>query len=291
MAERAEYRIVSLIGEGGTGRVHLARTAAGRLVALKTVHEDLASAPRFRERFRREAAAALRIGGPFTATVTDAGPEDQHPWLAAEFCVGPTIVETISTAGPLGPDDLGTFGSALAVAMSAIHGAGPACLDLKPAHVLITRRGPKIIDFGTAGRSAGRASEFLGFLAPEQLTPGAPTGPPADVFALGALLVLSSTGRNPFGSGSAQQVAHRTLHDAPDLIGVPGPQWTGFLAACLATDPAARPSMPEALAWCAERAAPVPWWEQEPVSELIREHENDVAELLAVVSGDAATGQ
>ncbi|WP_176710119.1 protein kinase domain-containing protein [Streptomyces sp. Wb2n-11] len=291
MAERAEYRTVSLIGEGGTGRVHLARNPAGRLVALKTVHDHLTAAPRFRERFRREAAAALRVGGPFTATVLDAGTEDQRPWLASEFCVGPPIVEAVTTTGPLGPADLGTFGSALAVALSAIHGAGPALLDLKPAHVLITHRGPKIVDFGTAGRSAGlnpADSGFLGFVAPEELTPGSRADTPADVFALGALLALSSTGRNPFGSGSAGQVAHRTLHDAPDLLGVPGTEWPGFLARCLAAAPADRPSMPEALAWCAERAAPVPWWEQEPAAGLIREHEEDLAELLAVSEGDGA---
>ncbi|MGW0559197.1 serine/threonine-protein kinase [Streptomyces sp. NPDC003016] len=289
MAERAEYRTVSLIGEGGTGRVHLARDPVGRLVALKTVHEHLTAAPRFRERLRREAAAALRVKGPFTATVLDAGPEDRRPWLAAEFCVGPPIVEAITTAGPLGPADLGTFGSALAVALSAVHGAGPALLDLKPAHVLITRRGPKIVDFGTVGRSAGlnpADSGFLGFVAPEELTPGSRADTPADVFALGALLALSSTGRNPFGSGSAEQVTHRTLHDAPDLLGVPGPEWPGFLARCLAAAPADRPSMPEALAWCAERAAPVPWWEQEPAAGLIREHEEDLAGLLAVSEGD-----
>ncbi|WP_167368045.1 serine/threonine-protein kinase [Streptomyces agglomeratus] len=291
MPEHAEYRIVSLIGEGGTGRVQLARDPAGRLVALKTVHERLTAAPRFLERFRREAAAALRVRGPFTATVFDAGTEDGQSWLAAEFCVGPPIVETITTTGPLGPADLGTFGSAVAVALSAIHGAGPALLDLKPAHVLITHRGPKIIDFGTAGRSAGldpAGSGFLGFVAPELLVPGSRADTPADVFALGALLALSSTGRNPFGSGSAERVTERTLHDAPDLVGVPGAEWPGFLAACLATAPADRPSMPEALAWCAERAAPVPWWEQEAAAGLISEYEEHLGELLAVSAGDGA---
>ncbi|MGR8011252.1 protein kinase domain-containing protein [Streptomyces hypolithicus] len=292
MAARAEYRTVAPIGAGGTGRVELARNSAGRLVALKTVHEHLTAAPRFRERFRREAAAALRVRGPFTATVTDAGTEDSEPWLASDYCVGPPLVDVVTTAGPPSPADLATFGSAIAVALSAVHGAGPALLDLKPAHVLITRRGPKIIDFGTAGRSAGQdpaVAGFLGFVAPELLTPGSRTDTPADVFALGALLALSCTGRNPFGSGSPDEMTRRTLHDGPDLVGVPGPEWPGFLARCLTAAPAARPSMPEALAWCAERAAPAPWWEQDPVTDLIREREDDLAELLAVSGG--ATGR
>ncbi len=290
MAERAEYRTVSLIGEGGTGRVQLARNSAGRLVALKTVHEHLTAAPRFRERFRREAAAALRVGGPFTATVLDVGTEDRGPGWPPSSAWG----RRSSRPSPR-PDRWAPPTSPRSARRSPWpcppSTARGALLDLKPSHVLITHRGPKIVDFGTVGRSAGlnpADSGFLGFVAPEELTPGSRADTPADVFALGALLALSSTGRNPFGSGSAEQVAHRTLYDAPDLLGVPGTEWPGFLARCLAAAPADRPSMPEALAWCAERAAPVPWWEQEPAAGLIREHEEDLAELLAVSEGDGA---
>ncbi|MGW7414223.1 protein kinase domain-containing protein [Streptomyces sp. NPDC054863] len=289
----AEYHIVAPLGEGGMGRVHLARSPAGRLVALKTVHPHLAADPRFRERFRREVAAARAVDDVFTAAVLDSDTDTELPWLASEFCAGPCLVDAISTLGPLDSAALGTLGAALAEALAAVHAAGLVHRDLKPANVVITRDGPKILDFGIAKDAAHGSGEpltgtgelvgTLGFIAPEQLTGerGGEVGPPADVFALGSLLALSSTGRNPYGSGTAPQVLHRTLHEPPDLLGVPDEEWLGFLRRCLAMAPADRPSVPEVLDWCAGRAGSVPWWEGEPIAGAVREHEEAMAELVA----------
>ncbi|MFI0978986.1 serine/threonine-protein kinase [Streptomyces sp. NPDC021093] len=309
----AQYHIVAPLGEGGMGRVHLARSPAGRLVALKTVHPHLAADPRFRERFRREVAAARAVDDVFTAAVLDSDTDAELPWLASEFCAGPSLVDAISTLGPLDSAALGTLGAALAEALAAVHAAGLVHRDLKPANVVITRDGPKILDFGIAKDATDACGEpltdtgelvgTLGFIAPEQLTGGRggedrsgenrsskdrgdsgrddEVGPPADVFALGSLLALSSTGRNPYGSGTAPQVLHRTLHEPPDLLGVPDEEWLGFLRRCLAMAPADRPSVAEVLDWCAGRAGAVPWWEEEPITGAVREHEEAMAELIA----------
>ncbi|MEU8888372.1 serine/threonine-protein kinase [Streptomyces sp. NPDC048442] len=289
----AQYHIVAPLGEGGMGRVHLARSPAGRLVALKTVHPHLAADPRFRERFRREVAAARAVDDVFTAAVLDSDTDTELPWLASEFCAGPSLVDAISALGPLDSAALGTLGAALAEALAAVHAAGLVHRDLKPANVVITRDGPKILDFGIAKDAAHESGEpltgtgelvgTLGFIAPEQLTGegGGEVGPPADVFALGSLLALSSTGRNPYGSGTAPQVLHRTLHEPPDLLGVPDEEWLGFLRRCLAMAPADRPSVAEALDWCAGRAGSVPWWEGEAITGAVREHEEAMAELVA----------
>ncbi|MET8688813.1 protein kinase [Streptomyces sp. NPDC004732] len=281
------YRIVTLLGEGGMGRVHLARSASGRPVAVKTVHGHLAADPEFRERFRREAAAVRAVTGPYTAAVLDAGPDAEQPWLAIEFCAGPGLPEAVAAHGPLGPAELATLGAALAEALAAVHAAGLVHRDVKPSNIVITRGGPKVIDFGIAKSAADESltaeSEAIGspgFIAPEQLARGGRPGPATDVFALGAVLAVAATGRGPFGSGGAPEVLHRTLHDEPDLVGVPGPEWPDFLGRCLSRDPAARPAVAEVLAWCAERAADEPWWEQQPVAGLIRRQEDKVAELL-----------
>ncbi|CAM5649305.1 hypothetical protein GCM10010329_10020 [Streptomyces spiroverticillatus] len=273
------------------GRVELARTPAGRLVALKTLHSRLASDARFRERFRREVAAARAVDDVFTAAVLDADTEAELPWLVSEFCAGPSLVDVISALGPLDSAALGTLGAALAEALAAVHAAGLVHRDLKPANVVVTHDGPKILDFGLAKGAAeadgepltgtGELVGTLGFIAPEQLGREPEAGPAADVFAFGALLVLASTGRNPYGSGTAPQVLHRTLHEPPCLLGVPDAEWEGFLGRCLALDPADRPTVAEALEWCAERAAALPWWEEEPVAGLVREHEEATAELVA----------
>ncbi|MFJ9113314.1 PQQ-binding-like beta-propeller repeat protein [Streptomyces sp. NPDC102283] len=289
MERVAGYRIVALLGEGGMGRVHLARTASGRLAAVKTVHEHLAADPLFRERFRRETLAARAVAGPFTAAVLDAGPDAVQPWLATEFCAGPTLTRAAGALGPLGAGPLAGLGAALAEALASIHRAGLVHRDLKPANVVLTRGGPKVLDFGIARRAAdetltgtGEVIGSPGFIAPELLTADEEPSPAADVFALAALLARMATGRPPFGSGPAHQVLYRTVRGEADLDGAPTGEWRAFLASCLTGDPAGRPTVAEVLEWCAERSpAGRGWWERDPVAGLVRDHENRVAALVA----------
>ncbi|MEU6124425.1 protein kinase [Streptomyces sp. NPDC047123] len=296
--ELGGYRIVALLGEGGMGRVHLARSVSGRPVAVKTVHGHLAADPEFRERFRREALAVRAVTGPYTAAVLDADPDAEQPWLAIEFCAGPGLPKAVAAHGPLGPAELAALGAALAEALAAVHAAGLVHRDVKPSNVVITRDGPKVIDFGIAKSAAdesltagGEAIGSPGFIAPEQLASDAGRpGPAADVFALGAVLTVAATGRGPFGSGGAPEVLYRTLHDEPDLLGVPDGSWEEFIGRCLAKDPAARPPVAEVLAWCAGQAADEPWWEQEPVAGLIRRQEDKVAQLLGQDGRGGAAG-
>lgn len=282
------YRIVAPLGEGGMGRVRLARSVSGRLAAIKTVHEHLAVEPEFRERFRRETVAARAVVGPFTAAVLDADPDAVEPWLATEFCAGPDLTAAVFAHGPLGCADLASLGAALAEALSGVHAAGLTHRDLKPSNIVIGRDGPKVLDFGIAKSAAEEsltaADEAIGspgFIAPEQLARDGEPGPAADVFALGAVLVLAATGHAPFGVGGAPAVLYRTLHDDPDLEGVPDHSWRAFLGRCLAREPGVRPPVGEILTWCGARAADAPWWEREPVSGLVRRHEDEVAALVA----------
>lgn len=300
MEQIAEYRLVALLGEGGMGRVQLARTASGRLVAVKTVHEHLAADPGFRERFRRETLAARAVAGPFTAAVLDADPDAVRPWLATEFCAGPTLTETADALGPLGAGPLAALGAALAEALAGIHRAGLVHRDLKPSNVVLTRGGPKVLDFGIARRAAdetltatGEVIGSPGFIAPELLTADAEPAPAADVFALAAMLARLATGRSPYGSGAAHQVLYRTVRGEADLDGVPTEEWRAFLAACLTGDPAARPTVAEVLRWCSERSAEAgaetgadgAWWERDPVAGLIRRREEAVAALAGDPGG------
>ncbi|WP_408054458.1 protein kinase domain-containing protein [Streptomyces sp. CMC78] len=293
MEQVAGYRLVALLGEGGMGRVHLARTASGRLAAVKTVHEHLAADPQFRERFRRETLAARAVAGPFTAAVLDADPDAVQPWLATEFCAGPTLAETAGALGPLDAGPLAGLGAALAEALASIHRAGLVHRDLKPSNVILTRGGPKVLDFGIARRAAdetltdtGEVIGSPGFIAPELLTADDEPSPAADVFALAALLARLATGRAPFGSGPAHQVLYRTVRGEADLGGAPTDEWRAFLAYCLTGAPAERPTVAEVLSWCAERSPADAWWEREPVSGLVRDHENSVAALVAGDEGD-----
>lgn len=217
-----------------------------------------------------------------------AGPDAVRPWLATEFCAGPTLTQAAGALGPLGAGPLAGLGAALAEALASIHRAGLVHRDLKPSNVVLTRGGPKVLDFGIARRAAdetltdtGEVIGSPGFIAPELLTADAEPSPATDVFALAALLARLATGRAPFGSGPAHQVLYRTVRGEADLDGAPTAEWRVFLASCLTGDPAERPTVAEVLSWCAERSPAGAWWERDPVSGLVSDHENRVAALVA----------
>ncbi|MFI6081864.1 protein kinase [Streptomyces sp. NPDC051217] len=268
-------RLLGRLGAGGMGRVYLGRTAGGRLVAVKTVHAHLAAEPHFRERFRREAAAARAVTGAHTAAVLNADPASEVPWLATAYLPGVTLRRAVAAAGPLGVTVVRSLGAALAEALTSIHGAGLVHRDLKPSNVLVTADGPRVIDFGIA-RALGdhgmtEAGDIIGtpgFIAPEQITGNSPVTVAADVFALGAVLAFAATGRNPFGDATVAILLYRAVHEEPDLDNVP-PELRGLVADCLDKEPGQRPSVGEVLERTADPEAPL-WWREEPLRSLVR---------------------
>jgi outer membrane protein assembly factor BamB len=246
------YRPVARLGQGGMGRVYLARSPSGRLVAVKVVRAALADDPDFRRRFVREVAAARRVAGFFTAAVIDADPKGRPAWLATEYVPGLSLGEAVAEHGAWPEHAVRRLGAALAEALGAVHRAGVVHRDLKPSNVLLAADGPRVIDFGisvaaedTRLTQTGTVVGTPGFIPPEQLR-GEKAGPAADVFALGAVLAYTATGTGPFGSGAAHAVNYRVVHEEPDLGGLP-PELAEVTARCLAKDPDRRPSVPDVL--------------------------------------------
>ncbi|KQX43674.1 serine/threonine protein kinase [Streptomyces sp. Root63] len=241
------YRTLVRLGAGGMGVVYLARSAGGTLAAVKVIRAEHAEDPGFRARFRREAEAAARITGPWVVPVLGADTEDREPWLATAFVPGPSLAEVVGAGGALPTATVRALGSRLADALVAVHEAGLIHRDVKPGNVLLALDGPRLIDFGiarhegaTALTTTGAVIGTPGYLAPEQASAG-PLGPPCDVFSLGCVLVYAATGRRPFGEGGGAGALFRTIHEEPDLTGVE-PGLAPLIAACLAKDPAARPT-------------------------------------------------
>ncbi|WP_146065952.1 serine/threonine-protein kinase, partial [Streptomyces sp. SM13] len=241
------YRALVRLGAGGMGVVYLARSAGGALAAVKVIRAEHAADPGFRARFRREAEAAARITGPWVVPVLGADTEAREPWLATAFVPGPSLAEVVGAGGPLPTTSVRALGSRLAAALVAVHEAGLIHRDVKPGNVLLALDGPRLIDFGiarhegaTALTTSGAVIGTPGYLAPEQAS-AAPLGPPCDVFSLGCVLGYAATGRPPFGAGGGAGALFRTIHEEPDLTGVP-PGLSPLIAACLAKDPAARPT-------------------------------------------------
>ena len=95
------YAILGRLGAGAMGQVYLGRSAAGRLVAVKTIKVDLAEEAGFRTRFAQEVAAARRVSGFFTAAVADADPDADLPWLATAYVPAPSLSRLVAACGPL----------------------------------------------------------------------------------------------------------------------------------------------------------------------------------------------
>ncbi|WP_169786234.1 PQQ-binding-like beta-propeller repeat protein [Streptomyces yerevanensis] len=257
------YRIMGRLGAGGMGRVYLARSPGGRAVAVKTIRPEFTDDPEFRQRFAREAAAARAVSGAFTAAVVDADPYGDPPWLATVHVAGISLDATIARHGPLPESSVLALGAGLSEALQAIHAAGLVHRDLKPSNVLLAPDGPKVIDFGIAisagSSSLTRSGVVVGtpaFMSPEQLT-GGRAGVPADVFALGSVLVYAAGGEGPFSSSPAAGIGFGVVHDEPDLSAVPE-GLRPLLAHCLEKDPARRPTVAELLAEFAARILPSP---------------------------------
>lgn len=243
-----DYVLESRLGSGGMGVVHLGRSASGRQVAVKVVHEQFAADPEFRARFRQEVAAARRVSGAFTAPVVDADPEAGRPWMATLYVPGLTLSEKVKKDGPFGADELWQLAAGLAEALRDIHRAGVVHRDLKPSNVLLAEDGPKVIDFGISRpfdsdlrTETGKVIGTPPFMAPEQFRSPRAVGPAADVFALGCLLVHAARGRGPFDADSPYLVAYQVVHDDPDLSEVPE-VLRPLVAGCLAKDPEDRPA-------------------------------------------------
>ena len=243
-----EYRLRAQLGAGGMGRVYLGLSPAGRAVAIKVVHRDLASDTEFLRRFQQEVAAARAVSGIYTAPVVASGLNERPPWLATAFVPGPSLDQVVTEHGPLPEPALWPLLAGLVEALQAIHACRVVHRDLKPANVLLAADGPRVIDFGisraadgTALTAAGVVFGTPGYMSPEQAE-GRAAGPESDVFALGCVIGYAATGAGPFGSGTAAAVLYRVVHGEPALDGIP-PRLREIVSACLAKDPAARPEL------------------------------------------------
>ncbi|MFJ1750330.1 serine/threonine-protein kinase [Streptomyces sp. NPDC088116] len=241
------FRLHRRLGAGGMGVVYLGSDRRGQRVALKVIRPDLAEDQEFRSRFAREVSAARRIRGGCTARLVAADLDADRPWFATQYVPGPSLHDKVNEEGPLTAAEVASVGAALSEGLVAVHEAGVVHRDLKPSNILLSPKGPRIIDFGIAwatGASTlthvGTAVGSPGFLAPEQVR-GAAVTPATDVFSLGATLAYAATADSPFGHGSSEVMLYRVVHEEAHLYGVPD-ALAPLVRACLAKDPEERPS-------------------------------------------------
>lgn len=258
MRQVGAYLLESLRGKGGMGSVYLGRHVHnGQPVAVKLL--ELSASQRQRLRFQREGRTLARLRHPGLVRVLGAGLSDSGLWLAMERLDGESLEERLRRAGPLRPAEVRDLGLALTDALGAAHSEGVLHRDLKPDNVLMTERGPVVIDFGLAKdlevkesirlSQTGRLAGTPGYWAPEQARGEVrDAGPTTDVYGLGATLYAALSGGPPFQAPTLMEavVATQTC-PPPPLSGCP-PRLEALLSRCLAKEPAQRPPSMQLLA-------------------------------------------
>ncbi|MFE1549692.1 protein kinase [Streptomyces sp. NPDC058718] len=281
------YEVLARLGAGGMGEVFLARGAAdGVYVAVKTVRRDVAGDPAFRDRFRREIRVAALVSSPYAAAPVGGDADAEVPWLATAYVPGPSLSQAVRRGGALPVATVRAVGAGIARALADLHAAGVLHRDLKPGNVMLSVEGPRLIDFGIARSSAATTMTATGvmvgtpaFMSPEHVAGARRVTAASDVFCLGSLLCYAVTGEDPFGDGPLAAVLYRVSQAEADLSRVPE-ELRGTVAACLAADPADRPT-PEELAELlgADAGSRFPW--PEGVRDHIGEYGTELAQLVA----------
>jgi eukaryotic-like serine/threonine-protein kinase len=255
------YEVGDLVGLGGTARVHRARDrAADTTVAVKIFPPGSAAGPGGDG--SRELALLSGMQHPGLVGVHDSGIDDHgRPFVVMDFVDGQSLATRLR-AGVLSAPAAARLGAALADALAYVHARGIVHRDVKPGNVLLDGEGrPQLTDFGIARlidatrvTATGLVVGTAAFMAPEQVR-GEVVGPPADVYALGLLLLEAATGRREF-EGAALESAIARLHRSP-VIPADLPEPLGStIRRMTATDPSERPTAPDVAT--ALRALPEP---------------------------------
>ena len=183
-------------------------------------------------RLRREARAISALNHPHICSLYDLGEHDGLDYLVMEYVEGETLAQVLKK-GPLPIKKVVRFGTQMADALGAAHDRAIINRDLKPANIMITAAGVKLLDFGLAKRArpaisdlstnavdieaATRPGQILGtvaYMSPEQAE-GKPLDPRTDVFSCGTVLYEMLAGRRPFQGESHIAVLAAILHRHP----------------------------------------------------------------------------
>jgi thiol-disulfide isomerase/thioredoxin len=217
------YVVLEELGRGSMGVVYKARhVALGRLCALKMVLSGGNASETELARFKTEREALARLQHPHIVGIYEVGQHQGQPFFSLELCPGGSLDRKVRGT-PLVPAEAAQLVKALAEAMHAAHSAGVVHRDLKPGNVLLTVNGtPKVTDFGLARKlddvGQTQTGAILGtpsYMAPEQAEGKKAVGPPADVYALGAILYDCLTGRPPFKAATTYDTILQVLNEEP----------------------------------------------------------------------------
>src|SRR5438552_3452996 len=259
------YEALRLLGEGGMGRVYLARQLdLGRQVVVKVMHDHVASDPLFCERFQRETLLMAHFQHPYAVTLYDASLDDpQGPCIVMEYIRGITLDTLLQRNGRLAPARVGRLLGQLCEVLQAAHSTGIIHRDLKPANLMVVDPDTpyeivKVMDFGLAKplvhdpdlpfplTNGDFAVGTPGYMCPEQAR-GEEMDHRGDLYSVGVILFELLTGQLPFAGKSTMDILLAHATEEPPSFAALGagphvpPAIERVVQSCLTKDPNQRP--------------------------------------------------
>jgi serine/threonine-protein kinase len=266
------YQVVSLLGEGGMGKVFLAKQLdLDRQVVVKVMHDHIAADPKFCDRFRRETKLMALFHHPYAVTLFDASLDDpQGPCIVMEYIKGVPLEELLQTnKGRITPARAGRMLGQLCEVLQAAHIQGIIHRDLKPANLMVVDvetpyEKIKVMDFGLAkmvdppdfNRISVTGMDFAvgtpAYICPEQVR-GEMMDHRGDLYSVGVILYELLAGRTPFEGQASMDVLLAQATEEPPTFAEAGVDWIPasvekVVRRCLAKDPAERPASARDLA-------------------------------------------
>lgn len=241
------YRVIRLLGEGGMGRVHLARQMdLNREVVVKVMHEHIAQDARFQEHFINEMQAMAQFVHPYAVTLYDAQiDETDGPCIIMEYIKGKSLDMVLRENKRFTPERASRLLGQICEVLQAAHGMGIVHRDLKPSNMMVTEpdtqfekikvmdfglakfmTGPKLADStsgatGAGAKPAGSSGEFMlgtpAYVSPEQAR-GDEVDHRSDLYSLGVILYEMLTGRLPFdGMSTMDTLLAHAIEMPPEM--------------------------------------------------------------------------
>jgi len=252
------YELDGVVGRGGMAEVYRARDIRlDRIVAVKTLREDLARDQTFQARFRREAQSAASLNHPSIVAVYDTGEDASGPthvpYIVMEYVDGRTLRELLRDDRRLLPERALEITDGVLRALDYSHRNGIVHRDIKPGNVMLTRSAEvKVMDFGIARAVSDtqatmtQTAQVIGtaqYLSPEQAR-GERVDARSDLYSAGCLLYELLTGRPPFTGDSPVAIAYQHVREnpiPPSQIDPEIPSWAdSIVLKAMAKDPAER---------------------------------------------------
>jgi serine/threonine-protein kinase len=226
-----DYRIESVIGEGGMGRLYEAEhVRMGRRVAIKVIHHQIAQREDMRLRFEREARVMGRVQSDHVVTVLDVvAANDGRTCIVTELLLGSNLDDYLADHGhKLAVGEVVALARQCLRGLAAAHACGVVHRDLKPSNLFLAddssgEASLKILDFGVAKLGGDADMTTTGtivgtpaYMAPEQARGARLADARSDLYAVGAVMYRALTGRSPYDGSDSHGTLIRLMEEAPE---------------------------------------------------------------------------